>query len=267
MIRQAFIMVFLLKGVVFGQPKIFAEDELVAVIKNFHPVARQAELDVKIAGADVIRSRAGFDPVLTGDNAGKEVGGLTYYNNRQVQLKLPVWYGIDLVAGHEKVTGERNNPDQTPGVMEYLGFSVPLLQNLAMDKRRADLKQARIFRELSEIEQKVVINNLVRDALDAYWSWWKAYEQAQLTKLALKNAEQRFAMIRSGVVVGERAAIDTVEAATQLQTLSIRLLEVESTLIQERINLSSFLWSADGRQYELPPNVVPQQWTEANLIS
>ncbi|RYY19433.1 MAG: TolC family protein [Chitinophagaceae bacterium] len=265
--RYLFLTLFTVAGTAaFCQDSVFSEDALISVIRNFHPVAKQTELDVKIADADLVSSRAVFDPVLSARNGLKEVAGVDYYEVRNIQLKVPLWYGIDLFTGHERITGSRLNPAQTPGTIEYIGVSVPVLQNLAIDRRRADVKQAKLFRQLSLIERKVVINNLLRDALDAYWSWWKAHEQTQLAKLTLHNAQARYRMVKVGVSVGERPAVDTTEAATQLQSLAMSLLEAESDLIQQRLNLSAFLWTSEGKQYELPDSIIPQSWMEADSL-
>ena len=84
----------------FAQPKVFTEDEMVAVILKFHPVARQAAMDVEIARAGIISGRGGFDPILSSERSRKEWGGINYYDHQVSELRIPSWYGIELYAGN-----------------------------------------------------------------------------------------------------------------------------------------------------------------------
>ena len=58
-----------------AQEKVFTEDDLVAVIVKFHPVVKQAAINVKIAKVDILSARGSFDPQLTTESARKEFGG------------------------------------------------------------------------------------------------------------------------------------------------------------------------------------------------
>jgi outer membrane protein TolC len=247
--------------------KIFSAEDLAAVVRKFHPIARQAGLDVRIAGANLIASRAGFDPVLRHDNNRKDFDGITYYDQQWTEIKIPTWYGIDLYAGRESVNGNRLNPEETKGTIDYLGVSMPLVQNLVMDKRRAALQQAKIYREQSEVGRRAVLNNLVLEALDSYWQWWGNYRQLAIVRASLQNAGKRFQMVRTAYLLGDRPAIDTLEALTQVQTFEQRESEALMEVVKSRLELSTFLWTAEGGAYDLPDDVIPQETPrEENLL-
>ncbi|HZH97247.1 MAG TPA: TolC family protein, partial [Flavisolibacter sp.] len=249
-----------------AQNKIFTEEEFVAVVKKYHPLALQAAIDIKIAQAGVTISRSPFDPVVTADNGRKDFEGLNYYNQRYRELKIPTWYGIDLYAGQEDITGSRINPEETKGNLNYIGFSVPLLQNFVVDKRRAFIRQATIARNLSEVERDIAVNDLAREALKAYWEWWEGYHAYNLVQSAIANAVKRFDMVKTTYRLGDRPAIDTLEALTQIQTLQLRENEAYLNFIKSGLQLSVYLWKDDNVPYELPPDVVPQPWTAADTI-
>ena len=143
-----------------AQQKVFSEEELIAVIEKFHPVAKQASIDVKIAKAEILSSRSGFDPIFTNESARKEFGGLTYYDHQLNEIGIPSWYGVDLYVGTERMTGSRLNPEETNGSITYMGLSIQPLQNLLMDKRRAVLLQAKNFFLLSEVQRRIVLIGL-----------------------------------------------------------------------------------------------------------
>jgi hypothetical protein len=124
-------------------------------------VAKQAALGVRIADAYVTASRGAFDPVIALNNSRKDYDGITYYDQQWTELKIPTWYGIDVFAGSETVSGSRINPEETKGRINYLGVAVPLLQNVIIDKRRAALQQAKIFSEQSEVIRRAMLNDLL----------------------------------------------------------------------------------------------------------
>lgn len=241
-----------------AQKKIFTEEEFTNVIRQYHPVARQAALKIEMAKANLTMSRGAFDPVISGDYSNKNYDGLTYYNQEQTTLKIPTWYGIDLYTGIENVSGARINPEESKGNLSFVGFKAPVLQNFVIDKRRAALQQARIYRTLSVVEQKIALNDLLEESLKYYWEWWEQYQRVQLLEKVVDNAQRRFTMVKTAYTLGDRAAIDTLEAFTQVQNFSIRLNEAQMEFKSAQYQLSAYLWTPRATQYDLPEDVIPQ---------
>lgn len=109
-------------------------------------------------------------------------GRLFAYSLLNFSAKTPT----EKYAGKEDINGSRINPEETKGSLTYMGFSVPLLQNLLMDKRRAALKQAKAFRELSEVQRRIAVNDLLLEATKTYWDWWEQYHINQLMQTSLQ---------------------------------------------------------------------------------
>ena len=258
------ILIILFSGALYtaAQPNVFTEDQFISAVAKFHPVAKQAGVYVRIAKADLLSSRGQFDPRFTSETARKEFGAVTYYDQRFNQVSIPTWYGLEFHAGTEKIGGSRVNPEETSGSITYMGFSVQPLQNLLMDKRRAALLQARNIQLLSQLQRQSIINDLLHDALRAYWDWWEKFQVQQLVTASLVNAEQRFALIKTAYQLGDRPAIDTIEAHTQVQYFQIRNAEAYQDLVKARLQLSAFLWKEDGGTTELPMNAVPQDYSD-----
>lgn len=250
-----------------AQKKIFNEVSLVAVIQKYHPVAAQAALDTAIASANLLSARGAFDPLLSSEYNRKLFDGTLYYDQTLTHLRIPVWYGLDLYAGTEAIDGFRINPEETSGPITYLGLSVPALKNLLMDKRRATLKQAKLFRYQAGAERVNVLNDLLHEGLIAYWNWWEQYQVYRLIQLSLSNAENRFGMVKTAYTLGERPAIDTIEALTQVQQFEIRRSEAFLQLVKARLELSVFLWTETGQPYELPEDIAPQVMENNEAIS
>lgn len=257
--KQLSCTILLLLTAIFtsGQQTLFLE-EFIRIVRLYHPVAKQAALDVEIAKADVTSARGLFDPRFENSISRKEFDGLLYYDHQVTELKLPTWYGVEVVAGIESLSGNRTSTPDTKSNTSYLGFSVPVAKGLLMDGRRAALQQAKIFKSLSLQEQRAVINNLLFDATKAYWNWWQQVQVQRLFQQAIQNAEQRFRLVKAAFQIGERPAIDTVEALAQLQSFQLRSSEIQLEAANAQLDVNVFLWQANGTAYNLPLTVAPQ---------
>ncbi len=240
--------------------------EFLAIVRKYHPVSRQAGIDVEIARAEITVARGGFDPLFNQELARKEFGGLLYYNHQLSQVQIPTWFGIDVVAGIETLNGNRTSTPDTKGASSYLGFSVPVGKGLLMDGRRAALQQAKIFTRLSLQQQQSVLNDLFYEAVKVYYTWWQEQQLQQLFQQAVNNAAQRLRLVKTAAELGDRPAIDTVEALAQLQAFQLRQAEIDVSVANAQLEVNNFLWQEDGSTYTLPASVRPQltvQFAEA----
>ena len=227
------------------------------LVRAYHPVARQANLVVDRARAEMVAARAGFDPLfyLGGDR--KTFDGKFYYDHLNTELRIPTWYGIEISTGLEDNLGDFLNPEYTSGRSSYLGISVPLARNLVMDKRRAVLQQARIFREQSKAERSLILNDLLFDAGTRYWEWARSYMVYTLLMEAVAVNRQRLDFVRVAAQQGDRPALDTTEALAQLQSFILAGNEAWLDFRKAGLELSNDLWRADGSPYYLPATVRP----------
>lgn len=228
-----------------------------AIVRQYHPVARQADILVQKAEAGVLAARGAFDPRLRFTSDQKRFDGTQYYLMNRPELSIPTWYGIEVKAGLETNRGDYLNSELTPGASSYLGISVPLARNLLMDRRRATLAQSKIYRQQSYAERIQALNELLQDAGIAYWEWVKQYALFRIADDAVRINEQRLDWVRRAVQIGERPAIDTTEALSQLN--QFRYLSQEALVRWQvsTIDLSAYLWTEGNRYYNLPESVRP----------
>lgn len=252
------IILLLTTGLFSAAQQTLSLEEYLNLVKKYHPIAKQAALDVEIARANVTSARGAFDPRFENEISRKEFGGLLYYDHQITEIKVPTWYGIDVVTGIESLSGQRTSDPDTKGNSSYFGFSVPVGKGLLMDKRRADLQQAKIFSQLSVQEQRAVVNDLLYEAAKSYWNWWQQHQTRALFAQTIRNAEERFRLIKTSARLGERPAIDTVEALAQLQSFQLRDAEIAVLVTNAGLETGVFLWREDGTAYNLPATVVPQ---------
>ncbi|RYZ17824.1 MAG: hypothetical protein EOP49_50310, partial [Sphingobacteriales bacterium] len=247
------------------EPVLTAEAFLTAV-KLYHPIARQAGINVASAKAGQLVAKGMFDPVFSAAAAKKNFDGVQYYHEVQPQLSLPTWYGVELYAGTGYLTGDRLNPTETAGETSYAGISIPLAKNLLMDKRRAALKTARILSSLSVVEREVILNDMLLEAAGAYWEWVTHYESLAVAKEAVALSGKRLQFVISSFQLGERAAVDTVEALAQLQYFEYLLSESELHFLNATVALSAYLWLENGEPAPLPEDLRPMPRTLDKII-
>lgn len=237
--------------------RVFSLENFLQVVKQFHPLAKKASLQVDKAEASLLSARGGFDPVLGTSKAEKTFDGLNYYNDQTTQLSIPTWYGIELSAGTESLSGNRTDPQETSGRTSFAGITVPLAKNLLMDKRRAALKQAGIYIRMSEQEKRSAINDLYKDAIGAYWNWAQRSWVYQLYSDVTELNRKRVQLVRTAYINGERPAIDTTEAIAQMLSFEYQQNQALLDLQNAKLVLETFLWAANDQQYQLPEGTEP----------
>lgn len=229
-------------------------DELTGLVLKFHPIAQQASIQIGQAQATLRIARGAFDPVVSFKSAEKTFDGTSYYVYQQPTLTIPTWFGIDVQTGTEKLQGNRANPTETIGQSSYLGIEIPLGRDLITDKRRTDLQKAKIAKEASFTERRKMLNDLLLDMQIAYWQWVRDGKVLALTSEALQTVQKRFQFVKESVRLGDRPAIDTLEALTQVQQFEQQWNNAQLALQNSQWELSQFLWKENQQPYLLPSN-------------
>jgi outer membrane protein TolC len=234
-------------------------EQLLGLVKTYHPVVKQAYLNTQIAKNEITIARGAFNPLINYYLGNKKLGNELYYDVNSAKVTLPTWYGIEVSAGIDNNFGDRLDPSVTSGETGFAGLSVPLAKNLVTDKRRTALRQAKLFREMALTEQRALINDLLMDAAEAYWHWVRSYQHLQLLNNGVKTNETRLELVKKSVVNGERPSIDTVETTSQLQNFKYQRSVYEVEYKNAMLALSAFLWKEDATPYLLPEFVTPFQ--------
>lgn len=237
--------------------KTLSAQQVIEIVKQYHPVAKQAGILIEKAKADITIARGGFDPLLYNSLAQKTFDGTDYYKYNRPELSIPTWFGVELMAGMEKLSGSRTDPQETVGKTSYIGISVPLAKNLLMDNRRAALQTAKIFRQASEVERRNILNNLLFNVMKSYWYWMQYYQVYKVLTDAVLVNEKRFEMVKAVYQLGDRPAIDTTEALTQLQNFQVLRENAWMQFQNAGLDLSVFLWSQNGQPFNLPADALP----------
>lgn len=232
-------------------------DEFISIVRKYHPLAFKYRYENQIAAAEVTRARGNFDPVIAGKMGEKSIDGVRYYEQKGIELNIPTWYGIEINAGYNNLDGERLNPSDSKGGLYQLGITVPLAKNLLYDKRRAILEQAQYAVKMTEAEQTALTNDLLNNAENTYWEWVKNFEVYQLQRKAVQVNHDRLQLTKKTYEYGERPAIDTVEAASQLQNFILEEKEALLNFIKSTQDLQLYLWKENKEIYEISQLLYP----------
>jgi outer membrane protein TolC len=271
MIRFYLFLCLILGQLCFGQqdesPNVLGLNEYLAYVKEYHPVAQQANFEISAAQAKLLKSRGAFDPKLEIDWQNKEFDSKEYYDILNSTFKIPTWYGIEVKAGFEQNQGQFLNPQNSvpEDGLYSAGVSVPIGQGLFINQRMADLKQAKIMQDLGQAQRDIRLNALLYDAVLAYLDWYLAHREVELFDDFLERSQIRFEGIKQSALAGDIPTIDTLEAGIIVQNRKLSLEQANLKLIKSRLSLSNFLWFENNVPLELNPLVDPEELTPNSI--
>lgn len=243
---------------------IMSLSEFMQLVKKNHPIAKQADLVIKMAEATTLEAKGSFDPQLFYEFKNKFYDTKNYFELQNGGFKIPTWFGVELKGGYEQNNGNYLNPENTTPIngLVYSQISIPVLQNLIIDERRSTLKQAKIFQNQSLFEKINQINELLYKAGKAYWEWSLSYNNLNIYKNAIDLSNQRLDAVKISVVLGDRPLIDTVEANIQLQDRMINYQQALIDYTSKTLLLSNFLWIENNVPIELTEQTIPENLTK-----
>ena len=264
-----FLLILSFPFCIMGQSKskVFTQDEFIWFVKNYHPIAVQGELLLNKGESSIRKARGGFDPYLYTSLDQKNYDDKNYYSLLSGGLKIPTWYGIEIKTGYDQNTGEYLDPQNNvpPGGLWYAGISVPIGQGLFIDKRRAALKQAELYAQSTESERQKLMNDLYFDAMKTYWYWVTAWNQYQIYEESVELAETRFEAVKQSYFLGDKPAIDTLEAFIQVQNRLMNRNEYQLEYQNISLELSNFLWFENNTPLVIGDSLRPPAITDIEL--
>jgi outer membrane protein TolC len=265
------LIAFLLFGfTAFGQEfasKELTYTEFLGYVKKYHPLVKNANLEINKAQANLMMARGGFDPKIEVDFSKKQFKDKEYYSILNSSFKIPTWYGIEIKAGFDNNEGIYLNPENTvPNQgLTSLGISVPLGQGLFINQRMADVRKAKIQMQLSQSERKLQAIAVLYDASLAYFNWKKNFNEVKLYDEYNKNAQTRFKGIKTLIVQGDKPAIDSIEAGIIVKNRILNLEDSKLKLAKAKLELANFLWLENNIPLELSEELIPETQLEFTI--
>lgn len=258
--RKLLFILLLISAKGLSQNQEFTFNEFLGFVKKFHPLVKNAQLNIDQAQANLMMARGGFDPKIEVDFEKKNFKDQTYYAILNSSFKIPTWYGIEIKAGFDNNEGIYLNPENTlPNQgLTSLGISVPIGQGLFINERMANLRKAKTQLNLSKAEQKLEAVAILHDAGIAYFEWKKTYEEVQLYRKYAAYAEERFKGIQRLIEQGDKPAIDSIEAKIILNNRFLGLEDAQLKLTKAKLGLATYLWLENNIPMELGDALIPE---------
>lgn len=238
-------------------------EEYIGYVKKYHPIIKQARLVTSKGEAKLLKARGAFDPKVEVDYATKEFKNTAYYNKLNATFKIPTWYGIEFKANYENNEGNYLNPELTvpQDGLYSAGVSVSLARGLLTNERMTSLKQAKLYAQISEAKQQLLVNDVLYNAVDTYFLWLRSYQEFKIYDDYIKNAKIRLENVIKSFDAGDKPAIDTLEARINLKNRVLDLEKARIKFVKSSLEIANYLWLEDNIPLELNNGIVPDSKT------
>ena len=242
-----------------GSNQIMSLKQFYELVYLNHPLVLRFRLNVVNAKAMQLAAKGNFDPKLFYQFNDKYFNEKNYYQLNNGGLTIPTKYGVDFKAGYENNDGYFLNPENTTPQkgLYYAQISVPLVQGIMTDERRTILKQAQINIKATQAELDFQLNELFYKAGKSYLEWQLAFVNLSINKEAYNLGKQRFEAVKRSFELGDRPAIDTVEAGIQVFDRLAGWQQAELEFKNKSIELSGFLWLSNNTPALLDSSIIP----------
>jgi outer membrane protein TolC len=240
----------------------FSFNEFLGYVKKYHPLVKQADLKLNEAQANLMLARGAFDPKIEVEYNEKQFKTSEYYSILNSSFKIPTWYGIELKAGFDNAEGIYVNPENTlpNSGLTSLGIAVPIGQGLFINQRMADIRKAKIARNLNAAERNLQAIEIIYEAAVSYMNWKRSFEEVKLYENYIQNALIRYKGIATLINEGDKPAIDSIEAGIVVKTRQLNLEDAKLKLTKAKLELSNYLWLENNIPLELNDNLSPEDF-------
>lgn len=111
-----------------------------------------------------------------------------------------------------------------------LQVTQPLLQGFGGDLGRANLRQAKLQEKVADAQQTSLMNSVVLDTLESYWSLWSAQRGLEIQESALDIAKKQLAEAEIRLGAGDMAP-------AQLVPLRIQVAQAEEAMVTQEAQI------------------------------
>ena len=246
-------------GLLQAQDNKLSYEDYLNLVQAQHPIARQIRMLNNRADAELQKARGGFDPMVGANWESKFFKESNYFQLFSSYISVPTALGLEVEGGYQYANGVYLNPESKlpDNGQAYLGLKLPLLQGLWNNERRLAVQQAKVLQNENAADVQDLLNNLLLQAALKYWQWSEAYGDIELIEEALRLSTLRFEAMRAAFKMGDKPAIDTLEAFINVQDRELRLQEAKLRLEVVALELATFLWDAQQNPLVLAPDARP----------
>ena len=238
-------------------------EDYISRVQEQYPLLELADIQTEIGDANLLRSKGAFDVTLGTDFNQKFFSETNYYRifNGGAEWQSP--YAFKLQSGVDLADGVYLNPEYNlpSSGLGYLGITMPLGKGLLIDKARAGLQDARLFQELQLQKRLQLRNEVMSQALNAYFEWVQSNELYQTYQEITEAAEDRYQFVVSAYQGGDLPSIDTLEASMQWRQRKLELIAAQNKRLSAEARIQNFIPDFEMRNWRSPSfNKIAALW-------
>ena len=238
--------------------------KLLQSVADHYPLIQAAEEKNVIASAEKLSAQGAFDPVLSSQILSAPLGG---YQNIQTESRLSVPLhvgGADIFGGYRLGNGSfpiyRQGELTRTGGEPELGFSLPLLRDFHIDKRRTVLKTAEVNRFIQQEKVRLIFQDTIAQAIQAYIDCVADKKRLLASQAMLSVAKERQKALERQHDLGDVAKVDVIENRQFIMQRKAALAMSEQALNQSLLHLSLFYRNDQGEPVVLSVKELPSHW-------
>ncbi len=195
----------------------------------------------KVGEQNIIDEKAVFDPSVslefTADERANQVSSAfaspSVSNNKNLNWKAGIeqklWTGTEWEAVFENTRNKTNsafaglNPQYSSEV--NLNLTQPLLKNFGIDVNKSDIYISNNNRDISELEFKGKVIDVVNETEDTYWDLVFGIEDMKVKKKSLERARDLERRVKAQVDVGTLAPLEMLQAQAEVASREVDVIE------------------------------------------
>ena len=252
-----------------GADSLSLQMVLTSVIECY-PEIEIAIGEIETARGKALASWGEFDSVFAAHSISQPLGFYQTYRNG-AGVTRPLYSGGEVYGTYrigdgnfEPWYGERETNE---GGELKAGFSVPLLKDRNIDKRRAGLRSSQLDVDQAEANVETRLLQFERFATQAYWDWVASGQAVQIQEQLLSLAQQRVRQINIRIEKGDLAQISKIDNDRFIAKRKNGLIKARRGLEKAAIKLSLFIRDASCTPIVANVNQLPANFPDAASIS
>jgi outer membrane protein TolC len=174
-------------------------------------------------------SNAPTNQLQVSEGGGGVVSNTLTYNGGLTQ-NLPWGSSIQTTLNNSRQSTTSNNAFYNPSFQSVwsVGFSQPLVRGFRIDAQRRLLQVSSTNREISDVQLRASVTNIVSNVRNAYWDFVFTTQAVEVAQQSLDLATKLVQDNQVRVEVGTMAPIDVVQAQAEQATRRQVLVAAES---------------------------------------
>lgn len=248
--------------------------DVLASIEAHDPRMRSVDLALQGAEGRIQAAQGNFDPRVRVRGVYEPIYGSAVFDARVEQPTA--WWGTTVFGGYQSGVGRPARATVLDSILDVddrigsrdvftrggglvAGVTVPLWRDGPIDRRRADLRQAKIDRERLQDLRTLRKFELGEAAAVAYWRWVASGLRLENEMRLLDLARQRSGAIDRRIELGALDPIAGLDNRRLILDREGRVIEAARELRRASLELSLFLRGPDGNPVIPDARLLPTQ--------